>query len=229
MPFEIKKRPDIVCILATGSGWELGPINTEKTIYALNDYVKTQKYGVKPDVLFMMDILDEKPGIVQEDNLGEMITLINQMKVPFVAPYKYAEIPLSEPFPLKECAAKFGYPYFSNTIAYMIAYALLKGAKEIELYGVNQAGSHEYTEERPSVEYWLGIALGMGVKVTINGKNSQLLKYKGNVSVNGMLYGYRKDYEAVLKTEKMYGETIIYKLLRPAETAKRVLEKRKIN
>jgi hypothetical protein len=229
MSFEIKKDPTRVCILATGQSWDLGPIETEKTIYALNDYVKIEKYGVKPDILFMLDILDEKPGVVAEDNLGDMVKRINQMKVPFVGPYKYEEIPLSEAFPLKECAEKFGYPYFSNTIGYMIAYALLKGAKEIELFGVNQAGSHEYVEERPSVEYWLGIAVGMGVKVTINGANSQLLKYKGNVSPTGMLYGYRRTYEQVMQIEQKFGKPIVIKLSEPPANVQRVIQKRKIN
>ena len=229
MPFSVKKDWSKWVLCATGSGWDLGPTQTEKIIFALNDYVKIEKYGVKPDILAMMDILDEKPQVVADDNLGEMVKRINQMKVPFVGPYKYEEIPLSEEFPLKECTKRFGYPYFSNTIAYMIAYALLKGAKEIELYGVNQAGSHEYSEERPSVEYWLGIAIGMGVKITINGKNSQLLKYKGNVSQTGMLYGYRQSYEEVLNTEKKFGSPIIRKLLKPSENVKRVIEKRKIN
>lgn len=228
--FTIKKDPTKVVIIATGSGWDLGPVETEKTIYALNDYIKIERYKVMPDLLFIADVLDEKPQIVQGvDNLGEVIQRINQMKVPLIAPYKYEEIPLSEAFPLKECVAKFGMPYFSNTIAYMIAYALLKGAKEIELYGVNQAGSHEYSEERPSVEYWLGIAAGMGVKITIGGKDSQLLKYKGNVSQNGMLYGYRQSYEEILETEKKFGAPIVKRLMKPSDNIKRTIQKREIN
>jgi len=229
MPFEIKKNPKSVIIMATGSGWELGPVETEKTIYALNDYVRFEKYGVKPDILFILDVLDEKPQIVSgKDNLGEIIQRINQMRVPLIAPYKYEEIPLSEEFPLKECAERFGQPYFSNTIAYMIAYALLKGAKEIELYGVNQAGSHEYVEERPSVEYWLGIAVGMGVKITINGKDSQLLKYKGRYG-NGLLYGYLQNYEDFINTQQKFGKMAIRKLLKNPIPYKREIQKRKIN
>src|SRR5438105_13783086 len=119
MPFEIKKDPTKVVILATGSGWENGPEKSEKMIYALNDYVYYEKYGVKPDMFFIMDILDEKPQVVSGlTNLGNVIQRLNQMKVPLVAPYKYQEIPLSEAFPLKECVEKFGMPYFTNTICY---------------------------------------------------------------------------------------------------------------
>jgi hypothetical protein len=229
MPFEIKKDKTKVCILATGSGWELGPTQSEKMIYALNDYVSMEKYGVKPDLLFIMDILDEKPQIVSgSDNLGDVIQRINNMRIPLISPYKYEEIPLSQPFPLRECAEKFGQPYFSNTIAYMIAYALLNGAKEIEFYGVNQAGSHEYAEEKGGVEFWIGMAIGMGVKITINGKDSQLLIYKGRYG-NGILYGYLQTPEQIFEAEKRFGTAIIKKLLKSQTPHSRVINKRSIN
>lgn len=223
MSFEIKKNPLSVCILATGSGWDLGPMQSEKIIYALNDYIKVEKYGVKPDKFFMMDILDEKPqNVTDPSELENIIKRLNTMKIPIVGPYKYEEIPLSEEFPLKDCVREFGLPYFTNTICYMIAYALLAGAKEIELFGVNQAGSHEYTEERGGVEYWLGIALGRGVRVTINGKDSQLLKYKGRYG-NNILYGYLQDYDTIVKAEQKFGKPTIKKLLKPSEPYSRTI------
>lgn len=225
MPFEIKKDPTKVLICATGAGWEAVPKNSEKTIYALNDYISTERYGLNPDILFIMDILDEKPGIVSgSSNLGETIQRINNMRIPLVAPFKYEEIPLSEAFPLEECVKEFGLPYFTNTICYMIAYALLKGAREIELYGVNQAGSHEYMEERGGVEYWIGIANGMGVNVTINGKDSQLLKYKGRYG-NEMLYGYLQNYEDIKGAKIKFGDQVIRKLLMPHEPVSRSVRK----
>lgn len=215
MSFEIKKDSKKVIICATGSGWELAPKSSEKTIYALNDYVNKEKYGLNFDYLFIMDILDEKPGIVSgQQNLGEVIANINKLKVPLIAPFRYEEIPLSQAFPLDKCVKEFGLPYFTNTIAYMIAYALLNGAEQIEIYGVNQAGSHEYAEERGGVEYWLGIANGRGVKVTINGKDSQLLRYKGRYG-NDILYGYLQNYKDIEMLKEKFGEQTIKKLLKP--------------
>jgi hypothetical protein len=227
--FEIKKDYTKYNILATGSGWDLAPKQTEKIILALNDYVKVERYGIKPDILFMLDLLDEKPQVVSgHDNLGEIVQRINQMRVPFVGPYKYVEIPMSEEFPIEECVKEFGIPYFTNTICYMIAYALLKGAKEINLYGVNQAGSHEYAEERGGVEYWLGIAVGRGVKVTINGKDSQLLKYKGRYGF-GILYGYLQDYKSIQETKTRFGAPIVHKLLKPSMPFSKTILSRKVN
>jgi hypothetical protein len=225
MAFTIKKNPKKIMICATGSGWQLAPKNSEKTIYVLNDYVHKEKYGINPDKLFIMDILDEKPGVVSgSENLGTIINKINQLRIPLVAPFKYEEIPLSEAFPLEESVKEFGIPYFTNTIAYMIAYALLQKPEEIELFGVNQAGSHEYTEERGGVEYWLGVANGRGVKITINGKDSQLMKYKGRYG-NNILYGYLQNYQDFISSKKKFGDQVIRKLLKPQPIVNRVVRK----
>ena len=225
MAFEIRKNPEEVLVCATGSGWELIPKKTDKTIYCLNDYVHTEKYGINPDILFIMDVLDEKPQVVSNiQNLGEVIARINNMKVPLIAPFKYEEIPLSEAFPLEECTKEFGMPHYSNTICYMIAYALLKGVKKIDLYGVNQAGSSEYTEEKSAVEYWLGIANGMKVKIAINGERSELLTSKLRYG-RGILYGYSQTYEQILSTKEKFGDSIVKKLTGPPKQYARNLRK----
>jgi len=226
--FEVKKDKRKIAIVGSGSGWNLLSPKTNLTIYALNDFIKTEKFGVKPDVLFIMDVLDEKPQIVSGfDNLGEVIQRINKMKIPFIAPYKYEEIPLSEPFPINKCVEVFGMPYFSNTICYMIAYALLSGAEEIHIYGVNQVSSHEYTEERGAVEYWIGLANGMGVEVSINGDKSQLMKFKARFGNGreGVLYGYLMPYNEIRDQAIKFGEPIIRRLLGPPKPESRTVRK----
>lgn len=221
--FQVKKDPTKVFIAGTGSGWEAMPRETNATVYCLNDFIRQEKYGIKPDLLFIMDVLDEKPQVISgNDNLGDVIARINTMKVPLVAPFRYEEIPLSQAFPLEQCVKEFGIPYFTNTICYMIAYALLNGAKEITIFGVNQASSHEYTEERGGVEYWIGVAAGRGVKVTISGKDSSLLRFKGRFG-NDALYGYLAPYEAIVADQTRFGEQVVRKLLAPKQQPSRVV------
>lgn len=223
MPFEVKKDPTRVLICGTGDGWELIPKVTEKTIYALNDYINTERFGIKPDILFVMDVLDEKPQIVSGiNNLGEVIKRINILKVPLISPFRYEEIPLSEPFPIEECVKELGWPYFSNTISYMIAYALLKDVKEIETYGINQASSTEYFYEKAGVEYWLGIAVGRGLKVTIHGERSELLSNKARFGGN-ILYGYAQTYEQIIQSKEKFGEPKVRKLLKPRVPKSRII------
>lgn len=69
-------------------------------------------------------------------------------------------------YPIEDMIEKFG-RYFTNTISYMIAYAIEAGATDIMLTGVDMAAIDEYGSQRPSCEYHLGIAQGRGINVTI--------------------------------------------------------------
>ena len=69
-------------------------------------------------------------------------------------------------YPIKEIIVEFG-TYFTNTISYMIALAIKEKFKEIHLYGIDMSHTAEYGEQRPSCEYFVGLARGMGIKVMI--------------------------------------------------------------
>lgn len=93
-----------------------------------------------------------------------------------------------ENFPFKEVKKQFGVDYFTNMVCYMLAAAIMEDADEIHLYGVRQAGLVEYMEQRRGVEFWLGIAVGRGIKVEIHGisqllKNSRGIPYQGTEKV----------------------------------------------
>jgi len=72
-----------------------------------------------------------------------------------------------KPFPIDEIMARFPRPHLDNSIAYMIAFALMQDVEEIGLWGVHMVGRTELFWEKPSVTYWVGYAEGRGVKVTI--------------------------------------------------------------
>ena len=79
----------------------------------------------------------------------------------------------------------FGTDYFTNTVDYSIALALFEGFNEIHLYGVNMEVGSEYIFEKAGVEFWIGMALGRGVKVIVHGQYSTIMRTK-----DGLLYGY---------------------------------------
>lgn len=60
--------------------------------------------------------------------------------------------------------------YFTNTISFEIALALMEGATEIGLWGVDMmtgggaSVNNEYGFQRPSCEYWIGFCEGRGVR-----------------------------------------------------------------
>lgn len=95
----------------------------------------------------------------------------------------HPDVPHGTPYPRREIKAKYGpllhnetgeqVHYFTNTISWMIALALYEGATEIGLWGVDMAQHgegllSEYAHQRPSCELWVGVAIGMGVAVTIH-------------------------------------------------------------
>jgi len=84
------------------------------------------------------------------------------------------DIPMSVKFPIQTMLANFG-EYFTNSISWEIALAVYEGFEEIHIYGVDMAQDDEYTEQRPSVEYFIGIAKGRGIRVHVP-ENSDLLK-----------------------------------------------------
>lgn len=71
-------------------------------------------------------------------------------------------------FPYDKVEKLYGSLYLTSSPAYMIAYALLMGVEELQIYGVDLSISdHEYFWQRPCVEAWIGFAKGRGVKVVI--------------------------------------------------------------
>ena len=82
-------------------------------------------------------------------------------------------------YPLKRIIKKFNCNYFSDTIAYILAYAIdqttitHKGKvkntgkcyQHIRLYGVDMQTKDEYETEKGGIEYWIGYARGLGIKV----------------------------------------------------------------
>ncbi len=95
-------------------------------------------------------------------------------------------IPTSEVYPVNDILTKFG-DYFTNSISWMIGLAISEGFKEIAIYGVDMAVDTEYHHQRPSCEYIMGVAAGLGIKVHIP-HTADLLKSR-------FLYGFQEPEE----------------------------------
>jgi len=57
--------------------------------------------------------------------------------------------------------------YFTSSFAYMMALAIHEKFDVIELYGVDMENDTEYGYQRPCGEFWIGLALGRGIKVVL--------------------------------------------------------------
>lgn len=117
-------------------------------------------------------------------------------------------------FPWKRITQKFSTTYFTDTITYMIAYALDKYSVvrenekgiirpeltiplRIKLAGVDMATTFEYQVSKGGVEFWVSKAHTMGAEVTVTPGSTIM------ANPRGVPYGFRRKYN--LKNIDPYG------------------------
>jgi len=105
---------------------------------------------------------------IKTEEQADIIKYVNDNKVPYMTLKKHKDIPTSIEFPLNEMPLI----YSECSVAYMVWYAVHKGATQIDMYGVCLGLEEEYRDQRPSVEYWVGYARGKGITVIIHGKSA---------------------------------------------------------
>lgn len=93
------------------------------------------------------------------------------------------DVPHSIAFPFDDISKQFNiFPdrnesNMTNSISWMIAMAIAEGFEEIHIYGVNMTHSSEYGSQKPSCEYYLGLAKGMGIKIFVPLESDLLKSY----------------------------------------------------
>jgi hypothetical protein len=75
---------------------------------------------------------------------------------PAAAEWKHAR-----PFPKADVEAYFG-TYFTSSPGWMLALAIMEGARDISIYGIHLATEFEYVQQRPNFEFLIGRVLGPG-------------------------------------------------------------------
>lgn len=81
-------------------------------------------------------------------------------------------------FPFDEVEKLVGGKYFNNTASYLIAYAILKDYKEIELYGMRfETDTEKRKQEYQNVRELIFFAKGKGIKISAPVDNILLSEY----------------------------------------------------
>jgi hypothetical protein len=94
----------------------------------------------------------------------------NQPRVVMQRPHP--KLKNSEAYPLAEAEKYFDGRYFTSSIAYMLAMAIMEKPESIGIYGVDMAEGTEYQHQRPCCEYFIGWARGAGIPVKIPAKSA---------------------------------------------------------
>lgn len=115
--------------------------------------------------------------------MQEYMLSLARLDIPVYMQQHWDIIPKSEPYPIEEVIHRFG-RYFTNSVSYIIAMAIMSGATEIGCFGIDMAASSEYGPQRPSCEWMLGVAAGLGIRLNIP-QQADLLKCN-------FLYGFEE-------------------------------------
>lgn len=115
-------------------------------------------------------LADQAPGT---DYVGWMRTC----PIPLYMVSRREDFPASIGFPLEHLIEEFGLNdvrpdmqgkgYFHSSVDYMLALAISEGFEQIGVWGVDMTHDTEWGYQKPSGSFWLGLARGRGIKVTL--------------------------------------------------------------
>ena len=153
----------------------------------------------KLDRAFVMD--DEEWIKAKNSSFSVPIDMAKEMreaKVPIYVAKKWLDVPNSVEYPINEVLEYFKpIKYFMNSMAYMLALAIMEGYERIETYGIDfryfgDLGDElkyptNWLDETHCGAFWAGVAIGKGIEV-VTTKRSSLMKPVFPDDPN--LYGY---------------------------------------
>ena len=186
LQFPIKEKSK-VCIVGCASSKDIVPWGDKDTeFWGVNNLYGIELEGAHYDRWFEIHNIWSTPGTDNLIRRGsadfrgqpvlEYLQGLAKLDICIYMQKHWPElIPKSVPLPIEDMVQWFlskGLPldqcrYITNTISYEIALAIYLGFKEIQVWGVDMAVGTEYEHQRPSCEFWLGVARGMGINVVI--------------------------------------------------------------
>ena len=97
---------------------------------------------------------------------------------------KYPELPKAKIIRWKKLLKIFKHKYFTSSMAWILATAIVEGYDEIFLFGIDLLCTFEYEKQKPCLEYLIGYAEGKGIKVHIQ-ESSNLMKPQALYGIEG--------------------------------------------
>ncbi len=156
----------------------------ESEVWAVNFMAAT----IRCDKMIAMDPLDF-PG-ADDPEIGYPaghLEYLKKSQIPVISCKKVPGYNVEE-YPLAEVTEYFGgFKYFNTTVAYAIALAIYKEFEEIQLFGCDftYPDNHAAEAGRACAEFWLGVAVAKGIKISVANSSSLL-----DQNIGRPLYGY---------------------------------------
>lgn len=114
--------------------------------------------------------------------------------IPIYMTERVPTIPNSVRYPI-ERVMEGNLDYFTSTVAFGIALAIQEGFQEIGLWGIDLIVGDEYFYQRACAEFWIGVAHGKGLKVTLP-HTTALIKQSHR-------YGYEQEPDSLVRLSEL--------------------------
>lgn len=188
---DTEQKPRKIALIGYAPNVRLAPwADTSYEIWGLNDQAWTMP---RIDVLFEL----HSPDIIKAEGHWDRLKTLN---IPVFMQQHYEEIPASVAYPMDLVAQHLTVtgcdrPFLTCSASLMFAVAILAQPKPavIDVYGVDMAQDTEFSHQRPSCEFFLGVAHGAGIKLSIQA-SSDLLKAPH-------IYGFEDEKQGVFKQQ----------------------------
>lgn len=171
----VQRTKDTCIIVGCADSKNMVPWDKDAEYWGVNNLYGVQLKGAHYDRWFEIHNIEFTDGKYyrreQADFRGQPVDQylkgLGKLKCPVIyMQQEWDMIPNSCKYPLDAITTLFG-RYLTNTISYEIALAILMGFKRIEIWGVDMAVGTEYEHQRPSCEYFIGMAKGKGIDVFV--------------------------------------------------------------
>ena len=124
------------------------------------------------DIVFHMDDVrtqEIRAAADPDSNIAAMLGWLKKHPGPVITSIAHPAYPGLVEFPLEEALKEVPGGYFNSTAAYAVAYAIIRGAKQISLFGIDftYPDKHDAEKGRACVEFWLGVAASRGIVLSM--------------------------------------------------------------
>lgn len=147
---------------------------------------------IQHDRLFAMDDMSElirdARGVGKKVANG-MLRWLPDHPGPVYMVRKYPQVPNAVEYPVVDVLNYIGFPYFNNTVAYTVAFAMHIGVKALKLYGCDFSYRNSDAGEngRGCVEWLMGIAGSRGINIEVSGSTTLM---DADLPIDKRLYGF---------------------------------------